>query len=109
MEQAARVFLTERELYLDTELTLERLAKRLLVPARALSEAINLAQKVNVSQYVNGSRLDHAAGLLASNNESVIQVMEQSGFLARSNSYREFERVYALSPVEYRKQAARQE
>jgi len=94
--------LKESKLYLDTNLTLERLAKRLHVPARALSEAVNQTQNMNVSQYVNGFRLRHAAMLLQTSKLNVTQVMEQSGFLTRSNFYREFERVYALSPIEYR-------
>lgn len=102
LEQSARSLLMQSQLYLDTNLTLERLAKRLHVPARSLSEAINQTQKMNVSQYVNGFRLQHAAGLLQTGDLNVVQVMEQSGFLTRSNFYREFERVYALSPIEYR-------
>lgn len=104
LEIAAREFLKKSELYLDTDLTLERLAKRLHVPARALSEAINKTQSINVSQYVNGFRLEHAAELLKASNMSVTRVLEQSGFLTRSNFYREFERVFGQSPVAYRKQ-----
>lgn len=103
LERSARDLLNDTELYLDTDLTLERLAKRLHVPARALSAAINQTQGVNVSQYVNGFRLKHAATLLENSDLSVKRVMEASGFLTRSNFYREFERVYARSPIEYRK------
>ena len=105
LEARARTLLIDQELYLDTNLTLERLAKRLHVPARALSEAINQTQKMNVSQYVNGFRLEHAAKLLTSSKMSVVRVMENSGFLTRSNFYREFERVYSVSPNAYRKNA----
>ncbi|MDQ7070858.1 MAG: helix-turn-helix domain-containing protein [Rhodobacterales bacterium] len=104
LEQAARQLLQENRLYLDTGLTLERLAKRLHVPARALSEAINKTQAMNVSQYVNGFRLEHAAGLLVAGDLTVTQIMGASGFLTRSNFYREFERVYARSPTQYRQQ-----
>lgn len=103
LERSARDLLVKSRLYLDTDLTLERLAKRLHVPARALSEAVNQTQNMNVSQYVNGFRLHHAVELLETSDLSVTRVMEQSGFLTRSNFYREFERVYRLSPLEYRK------
>ena len=102
VEAAARMMLTENELYLDTELSLERLAKRLHAPARALSGAINQTSGMNVSQYVNSFRLDHAAMLLRETNDSVSQIMERSGFLTRSNFYREFQRVYGCSPAQYR-------
>jgi len=65
LEARARTLLIDQELYLDTNLTLERLAKRLHVPARALSEAINQTQKMNVSQYVNGFRLPDPLQLLS--------------------------------------------
>lgn len=107
LERSARDLLTKSALYLDTDLTLERLAKRLHVPARALSEAINRTQGMNVSHYVNGFRLDHAATLLKDTDLSVKRVMEGSGFLTRSNFYREFERVHSQSPIEYRKSARR--
>lgn len=103
LEHKARELLEDTRLFLDTDLTLDRLAKRLHVPARALSEAINQTQAMNVSQYVNGFRLTHAAHLLATTDLPVTQVTEQSGFLTRSNFYREFERVFAMSPTAYRK------
>lgn len=102
LEQAARDLLTTSRLYLDTDLSIERLAKRLHVPVRSLSEAINQSQGMNVSQYVNGFRLRHAAGLLENSDLSVTKIAEQSGFLARSNFYREFQRVYGQSPATYR-------
>ena len=107
LEQKARDLLEETQLFLDTDLTLERLARRLHVPARALSEAVNQTQGLNVSQYVNGFRLTHAADMLVETDQSVTRVLERSGFLTRSNFYREFERVYQQSPVEYRKHAAK--
>lgn len=99
--------LIETQLFLDTDLTLERLARRLHVPTRAVSEAINQSQGMNVSQYVNGFRLTHAAELLKTTDLPVTQVTEQSGFLTRSNFYREFERVFAMSPSAYRKTSRR--
>jgi len=102
LEARTRALLIDTQLYLDTNLTVDRLAKRLHVPSRALSLAINTAQGVNVSQYVNGFRLDHAAGLLRASDASVAQVMEQSGFLTRSNFYREFQRRFGMTPAAYR-------
>ena len=105
LERAARDLLTGESLYLDTGLTLDRLARRLHVPARALSEAINRTKGMNVSQYVNGFRLDHAAGLLRDTDLSVTKVAERSGFLARSNFYREFDRVHGCTPARFRARA----
>lgn len=105
LEVEARVLLTDSQLYLDPDLSVQRLAKRLHVPERTLSAAINQSQGMNVSQYVNGFRLAHACDLLRSSQASVAQIMVQSGFLTRSNFYREFQRVYGQTPAAYRQSA----
>ena len=102
VEQQARAFLEETQLYLDPELTVDRLARRMHIPSRALSEAVNGATGMNVSQYVNSFRLKYAADLLKSTSLSVIKIQENSGFMTRSNFYREFQRVYGVSPTQYR-------
>ncbi|WP_206540110.1 helix-turn-helix domain-containing protein [Leisingera sp. ANG-Vp] len=103
LEARLRRLLQQEQLYLDPELSLQRLAKRLHVPARELSAAVNGTQAQNVSQYINGFRLAHAASLLAGSGESVTAIAAQSGFLSRSNFYREFQRVYGETPAGYRK------
>ncbi|UWR16220.1 AraC family transcriptional regulator [Sulfitobacter sp. M368] len=106
LEQRAREMLLKSQIYLDPDLSLQRIARRLSVPERSLSTAINQSQGMNMSQYVNGFRLGHAARLLRDTNDSVSQVMSQSGFLTRSNFYREFQRVYQQTPAQYRDEAA---
>ncbi len=102
LEQKARELLDATQLYLEPDLSVQRLARRLHVPVRALSVAINQTQDMNVSQYVNRFRMEHAADLLRGTDESVAKVMAQSGFLTRSNFYREFQRVYGQTPAAYR-------
>jgi len=51
---------------------------------------------------VNGFRLAHAATLLRETQLSVTEIAALSGFLSRSNFYREFQRSYGQSPVTYR-------
>ncbi|SDX25713.1 transcriptional regulator, AraC family [Ruegeria halocynthiae] len=92
----------EQQLFLDPNITVQRLAKRLSLPARTVSSAVNRTQGTNMSQYVNEFRLAHAARLLTQTDESVANIATQSGFLARSNFYRAFQRVYGQSPTEYR-------
>lgn len=105
LEQAAHAFLTSTQLYLDPSLTIDRLAKRMHVPMRSLSAAINQTKGVNVSQYVNGFRLAHAATLLHETQTSVTDIATQAGFLSRSNFYREFQRTYNQSPAAYRQKS----
>jgi len=105
LEQAAHAFLTSTQLYLDPALSIDRLAKRMHVPMRSLSAAINQSKGMNVSQYVNGFRLSHAAMLLRDTQLSVTEIAAQAGFLSRSNFYREFQRSHNQSPAAYRAQS----
>ncbi len=103
---ALNSIMVEDRLYLDPALTVQRLAKRLHIPARQVSAAVNDTKDMNVSQYVNELRLAHAAALLKESGGSVKSVAEASGFLSRSNFYREFQRVYGMSPSDYRTSAS---
>jgi AraC-like DNA-binding protein len=49
--------------------------------------------------------LAHAAEMLLKSDDPVAQISEKSGFLTRSNFYREFQRVYGTTPAAYRDQA----
>lgn len=102
IEKRLAALMSEDRLFLDPDLTVQRLARRLHVPARDVSAAINRTKGMNASQYVNGFRLTHAAALLVTDTASVKAVAEASGFLTRSNFYREFQRVYGMSPTAYR-------
>lgn len=102
IEADVRALMEKDRLFLDPDLTVQRLARRLHVPARSLSGAINRTRGMNVSQYVNEFRLAHAADLLLTADDSVSTIAERSGFLTRSNFYREFQRVHGCSPTEFR-------
>lgn len=107
LKLAARAaeFLSETGLYRDPDLSLKRLARRLGVPARSLSVAINRTQGVNISQFVNDYRVRDAARRLAGGRDNIAEVMTAAGFLTRSNFYREFSRVHGMSPTEYSKRS----
>ncbi|WP_372423567.1 AraC family transcriptional regulator [Salinarimonas chemoclinalis] len=87
--------------HLDPDLTLARLARRLRVPAKALSGAINRVRGENVSRFVNAHRVAHACALLAEGAD-VTRAMLESGFGTKSNFNREFLRVTGASPSAWR-------
>ena len=90
-------YMAEARPYLDPELTLARLARKLTVPAKTLSETINRATGQNVSRYVNNARIHDAQSALLA-GESVTSAMLSSGFNTKSNFHREFLRVAGKSP-----------
>ncbi|QDG78026.1 helix-turn-helix transcriptional regulator [Labrenzia sp. PHM005] len=100
---AAKAILADQELFRDDTLTASRLARRVGVPDRELSRAINLEAGMSVSQFVNQFRLEEAARLLRETDDPVTHVLEAAGFLTRSNFYKEFQKRYELSPGAYRK------
>lgn len=102
---AARKVLIDQEFYRDPSLTLTRLARRVGVPDRDLSRAVNAVEGVNVSQFVNLVRLAEAERLLVTTEEPIGKIQEQVGFLTRSNFYREFQKAYGAAPGVYRKNA----
>lgn len=89
-------------LYRDPDLTLERLARRLVIPARQISGAINRGLGLNVSQAVNEYRVREAMRLLGETDQPVTSVMFDSGFQTKSNFNREFLRVAGMSPSAWR-------
>ena len=88
-------------LYLDPDLTLNRLSRRLRVPAKRLSIAINRHTGGNVSRLINRCRIEAACARLAK-GEAVTEAMLGSGFNTKSNFNREFLRVTGQSPSAWR-------
>ncbi|GAB1479112.1 AraC family transcriptional regulator [Paracoccaceae bacterium] len=89
--------LRESRIYLDPDLTLQRLARRLHLPDKRLSAAVNRATGANLSRHINGWRITHACDLIAT-GRSITEVMFASGFNTKSNFNREFLRIKGLSP-----------
>jgi AraC-like DNA-binding protein len=83
--------------FLDPDLTLSRLSRRLLVPAKQLSTSINRVKGENISRYINHHRIDHACQMIIQ-GKSVTDAMLSSGFNTKSNFNREFLRVKGESP-----------
>jgi len=109
-EQAALCLQLEQrlrkdDLFLDSNLTLNILARKAGIPARHISRAINATYHCNVSQWINGFRIHHAQQLLSSSSLPVTEVMLASGFTTKSNFNREFMRISGLTPSAFRQQA----
>lgn len=91
------VYMETNKPYLDPDLTLVRLARKLQVPEKQLSSAINKGKGENVSRYVNRHRIFHACAVMQ-DGKSVTEAMLTSGFNTKSNFNREFLRVMGINP-----------
>ena len=103
---AVERILSERRLYRDPDLTLERLARRVGIPGRQVSRAINRKCGQNVSQTINEWRIREAMELLIQTDRPVTAIMFDCGFQTKSNFNREFRRVAGTSPSDWRRRAA---
>ncbi|PRA79325.1 AraC family transcriptional regulator [Ochrobactrum sp. MYb29] len=95
-----------KKLYRDPDLTLSRLSRRLGVPSRHISMAINRVLGRNVSQIVNEYRIQDAKRLLKATDLPITAVMFECGFQTKSNFNREFARVTGATPSDYRRLGA---
>ena len=92
-----------RELYRDPELNLGRIARRMNLPARRVSIAVNRVHGASVSQYVNDLRIRAAREMLETSDEPVTRLMFDCGFISKSNFNREFLRLTGTNPTDYRR------
>jgi AraC-like DNA-binding protein len=86
--------------YLNPDLTMSQLSRRLRIPVRQLSGAINRVAGENASRYINAARIAAAQSALLE-GETVTQAMLGAGFNTKSNFNREFLRVTGDSPSDW--------
>lgn len=104
MEQLEELVGREK-LYLDPDLTLARIARRLGYPLKQVSTAINAVTGENVSRYINKYRIDHACRALDA-GENVTNTMLASGFNTKSNFNREFLRITGKTPSQWQQKSS---
>ncbi len=92
-----QTFMEEQRPYLDPDLTLARLSRKMGVPSKSLSATINLTTGQNVSRFINNARIAAAQKAMLK-GETVTNAMLMSGFNTKSNFNREFLRVVGKSP-----------
>jgi AraC-like DNA-binding protein len=92
----------DTHLYTDSNLTLARVARRLSLPVRDVSNAINRTTSENFSRYINGFRIRHAQVALRDTELSVTEVMFEAGFVSKSSFNTEFRRMTGKTPSQFR-------
>lgn len=90
-------------LHRNEDLSLRRLSRRLGLPDRQVSNAINRVRGMSVSQFVNEFRIDEARTLLRATEKTILEVSLTAGFATKSNFNREFLRVTGQTPTRWRK------
>lgn len=89
--------------YLDPNLTLQRFARKVSLPTREVSAAINDHRKCNYNQWLNSFRIKEAQRKLLENpGQSITEVMFSSGFQNKSTFNAAFLAVCGESPSAWR-------
>lgn len=94
--------LEDERLYLDADLSLERLARHIGLNRSRLSAAINADGATNFSGLINSLRVDYAKELLSKTELSVIKIAFESGFNSKSTFNRVFKDMVGLTPRNWR-------
>ena len=95
---------TANALYLDADLTLNRLARILQQPRKRLSLALNQQLKKTFYDYINDLRVHHAKKLITTQpNLNLMDIAMQSGFNSKSVFNNAFKKYATTIPSEYRR------
>jgi AraC-like DNA-binding protein len=91
--------------FLQPDLTLESLARRLGINRTYLSQTINEHLGLCYYDFINRLRVEEAKALLAKSDDSPASIADigfSVGFGSKSNYYKAFKRFTGLTPVQYR-------
>jgi len=95
----------ERQPYLYSNLTVERLARQAELSPRELSQFLNQQMGNNFYEFVNGYRIEHARQRLADPGETgtITDIMYESGFNSKSVFNTLFRKTNGKTPSQYRR------
>lgn len=88
--------------YLDTELTLSKLARIVGTNRTDLSRTLNNQTKVNFSKWLSAYRVNHIIRQIKEHPEKCLEELyPASGFTSRTSFFRQFRQVTGKSPREH--------
>ncbi|WP_159099253.1 MULTISPECIES: helix-turn-helix domain-containing protein [Aquimarina] len=97
----------EEKIYIDPNLGLENISKRLQISSNYLSQLINKLGGSNFSDYINSYRIEEVKSKLKDpdyDNYTVLGIAMECGFNSKSPFYSAFKKHTGISPKEYRQQ-----
>lgn len=101
-----RAAMEEERIFLDPDLTLQKLARRLKIHYNHLSRIINERFGTSFNNYLNQYRVEEAKRRLADPAEkdrNILEIMYDVGFYSKSTFNTAFKKFTGESPSEYRK------
>jgi len=98
--------MTTNELFLDSELTVHKLAKTINSNSKYISNIINTELNQNFAAFINTYRIEKAKDLLIDNdydNYTIEAISKEVGFNSKSAFNIAFKKITSQTPSEYRK------
>ncbi|MDY8135597.1 helix-turn-helix domain-containing protein [Aquimarina sp. 2201CG5-10] len=97
-------YLVENKLYLNPEMNLKTFSKKINLPERTISRAINRIKKKNFTNYINTYRIEEFKHLLTDKEYkkySISAIADEVGFNSRASFYKNFKDIVGVSPSDY--------
>ena len=100
--EAIQHLVEEEKLYLQPNLKIDDLAKRLNTNRNYVYQAINIKMGVSFTYYINQKRIEYAVQQMEENPKALLtDIAQKSGFTSTSAFYRNFKTLIGCSPKEY--------
>ncbi len=96
--------MSKETLYLDSNLSLQKLANHLAISPNYISQTLNETLCTNFFDFINKWRIEAAKPKILANQDSVLTIALEVGFNARSSFYKAFKQETGQTPSEFRKQ-----
>lgn len=98
-----KLLMAEAKPFLDPQLNLERLADRVAMTPREVSELLNRSAGQHFFDFVNRYRIEHAQALmLETPKRSILEVLHESGFNSKSSFNTAFRKHTGMTPSAWR-------
>jgi len=95
----------EKELYKETDIKLQKVAKDIHISTHKLSQLLNDNLGKSFNSFINDHRIEEAKRLLQLNNQFTLEAIGfESGFSSKSSFYATFKKVVGKTPSEFQKQ-----
>lgn len=94
------------KLYLNFDLSIHELGKRMNTNSKYLSQAINRKDGLNFNRFINEKRVTHASRLILDDNYNgytLEGIAKESGFRSKSTFNTTFKTIMGCTPSEYKK------
>lgn len=104
--ETIKAFMTVKEPYLDSSLTIQQLAEQMNMPAKDLSVLINLYMNKHFFDFINEYRIEKAMQILKDplkKELTILEILYQVGFNSKSSFSTSFKKHTGKTPTDFRK------